>query len=181
MDEQEKELFFDELYEKTHQKVLAFIIAKCGNTEDISDIFQETYMEVVRVIKKRGPVYIKKPEAFVMQVAKRKIYRHYHFLERLREVENNFDFTEDVIEYVEFQEISFEEKMMNQFTIKAAFDYLVKKDVLTKKIFYLYYYMGKPIKEIADLLSVKESNVKNRLYRTLKELRKYLQNEGMIT
>lgn len=39
--------------------------------------------------------------------------------------------------------------------------------------------MDKSIKEIADLFSVKESNVKNKLYRTLKEIRQYLLKEGM--
>ena len=28
------ETFFNELYESTHEKVLAYIIAKCGNTAD---------------------------------------------------------------------------------------------------------------------------------------------------
>lgn len=48
---------------------------------------------------------------------------------------------------------------------------------LLKKIFYLYYYMDKDISEIALLFSVKESTIKNRLYRTLRELRKNLDKE----
>ena len=63
--------FFNELYDTTHEKIFAYIIVECGNTEDVADIFQKTYTEIVRVIRKHGIEYFKKPEAFVMQVAKK--------------------------------------------------------------------------------------------------------------
>ena len=45
---------FDDIYDSTNQAVLAFITAKCKNTADISDIFQDTYMELYQVLIKRG-------------------------------------------------------------------------------------------------------------------------------
>ena len=81
---------------------------------------------------------------------------------------------------IDIEQISFEEFLESKEMVEMAISYLVQKDELTKKIFYLYYFMEKPIKEIADLFSVKESNVKNKLYRTLKELRQYLLKEGMV-
>ena len=62
MASQEQETFFNELYDNTHRKVLAYIIAKCGNTEDIADIFQETYLEIVKVIKRKGIDYFQNPD-----------------------------------------------------------------------------------------------------------------------
>ena len=44
--------FFNELYASTNQKVLAYIIVKCGKTEDVADIFQETNTEVEKIIQK---------------------------------------------------------------------------------------------------------------------------------
>ena len=76
--------FFNELYASTNQKVLAYIIVKCGKTEDVADIFQETYTEVVKIIQKHGISYFKQPDALVMQIAKRKIFRHYKLKEKLR-------------------------------------------------------------------------------------------------
>lgn len=172
--------FFNELYDATHERVLAYIIVKCGNTEDVADIFQETYTEVVKVIRKHGIEYFKKPEAFVMQIAKKKIYRHYKLLERLRGIEETYDFGDSNLKSIEIEQISFDELMMTKETVEAAVSYLAKKDELTKKVFYLYYFMDKSIKEIADLFSVKESTVKNKLYRTLKELREYLLKKGMV-
>ena len=80
--------FFNELYASTNQKVLAYIIVKCGKTEDVADIFQETYTEVVKIIRKHGISYFKQPDALVMQIAKRKIFRHYKLKEKLRGIEN---------------------------------------------------------------------------------------------
>ncbi|MDE6568314.1 MAG: sigma-70 family RNA polymerase sigma factor [Lachnospiraceae bacterium] len=180
MANQNQDVFFNELYDATHEKILAYIIVKCGNTEDVADIFQETYTEIVKVIRKHGIEYFKKPEAFVMQVAKKKIYRHYKLLERLHGIEETYDFDESNLENIDIEQISFEEFLATKETVEMAISYLIQKDELTKKVFYLYYFMDKSIKEIADLFSVKESNVKNKLYRTLKELREYLLKEGMV-
>lgn len=172
--------FFNELYDTTHEKILAYIIVKCGNTEDVADIFQETYTEIVKVIRKHGIEYFKKPEAFVMQVAKKKIYRHYKLLERIRGIEETWDLDESNLNNIDIGQISFDEFLATKETVKMVISYLGQKDELTKKIYYLYYFMDKPIKEIAALFSVKESNVKNKLYRTLKELQEYLIKEGMV-
>jgi DNA-directed RNA polymerase specialized sigma24 family protein len=40
-----------------------------------------------------------------------------------------------------------------------------------KKVLYMFYELGMTIAEIAEELSMSESNVKHKLYRTLKEVR----------
>lgn len=75
------------------------------------------------------------------------------------------------------QQTSFDDIAISKETVQSGFTYLSAKDELTKKIFYLYYYMDKNISEIALLFSVKESTIKNRLYRTLRELRQNLDKE----
>lgn len=180
MANQNQNAFFSELYDTTREKVLAYIVVKCSNTEDIADIFQETYTEIVSIIRKRGVTYLKNPEAVVMKIARQKVYRHYKLLERLHGVEKVGDFEDGDPKDEEFDDFSLEESLFTKWTVDMAVDYVSKKDELTKKIFYLYYYMDKPIKEIAELFSIKESNVKNRLYRTLKELREYFSEKGMV-
>ena len=44
MTESNINLRFNEIYDSTCKIILAFITARCGNTSDISDIFQDTYM-----------------------------------------------------------------------------------------------------------------------------------------
>lgn len=171
--------FFNELYASTNQKVLAYIIVKCGKTEDVADIFQETYTEVVKIIKKHGISYFKQPDALVMQIAKRKIFRHYKLKEKLRGIEemNYYNILSADENDIAVQQTSFDDIAISKETVQSVFTYLSAKDELTKKIFYLYYYMDKNISEIALLFSVKESTIKNRLYRTLRELRQNLDKE----
>lgn len=49
--------------------------------------------------------------------------------------------------------------------------HLKRKSADVRKIFYLYYSLELTISEIAVELEMTESNVKNKLYRTLAELR----------
>lgn len=89
---------FNAIYDATNRKILGFITAKCGNTSDISDIFQDTYT---------------KPQ-------------------------------------------------------------------IVQKIFLLRYSLDMTIPEIAKLLSVGESYVKNILYRTINQLRElYVRKDGI--
>lgn len=177
MAEQDQDAFFDELYDATHEKVLAYIVAKCGNTEDIADIFQETYTEIVRVIRRHGTAYLKNSQAFVMQVAKRKVYRHYKISQRVRNIFERYGQMEEAGEDLREEGVSLEERLLTKMAVERAVYYLARKDELTKKVFYLHYHMELTIKEIAALLCLKESNVKNRLYRTQRELRACLEKE----
>ena len=42
---------FREIYEKTYNKTLRFIIIKSKNIDDINDILQDTYLEFLKIIK----------------------------------------------------------------------------------------------------------------------------------
>ena len=76
-------LRFDEIFDSTKKTVLAYITAKCGHTANIHDIVQETYMELYKVLRKRGADYVKNERAFVLRLAKQKINRHYTLTDRL--------------------------------------------------------------------------------------------------
>ena len=129
--------FFNELYASTNQKVLAYIIVKCGKTEDVADIFQETYTEVVKIIKKHGISYFKQPDALVMQIAKRKIFRHYKLKEKLRGIEemNYYNILSADENDIAVQQTSFDDIAISKETVQSVFTYLSAKDELTKKIF----------------------------------------------
>ena len=44
---------FKEIYRNTYQTTLKFIIIKCHNIEDINDIIQDTYLELLLLIKRK--------------------------------------------------------------------------------------------------------------------------------
>ena len=158
---------FNEIYDSTYRSTLIYVTAKCHNTEDIADILQETYTELYKVMLSRGSDYIKEPAAFVRKVAKSKVYRHYSFFERIK---NNMSINE--IEEV-FCECDFdlENTVIDRLTVEEAEKHIFSKPLITQKIFCMYFSLDMTISEISEALGVGESYVKNKLYRTLSELR----------
>jgi RNA polymerase sigma-70 factor (ECF subfamily) len=171
---------FNEIYDSTNKSVLAFITAKCGNTADISDIFQDTYMELYQVMNKRGANYVTDGKALVFRIAKRKLARYYSVLKRLQIFVSmsmkNEDNENEEIELSDAEANAFitEDSVVNQITLENARQFIQKKPKDVEKIFYLFYDAGLSIPEIARTLSLNESNVKNKLYRTIKELQNIL-------
>ena len=169
---------FDEIYDSTNKAVLAFITAKCRNTADISDVLQDTYMELYKVLIKRGAEYVTNERAFVLRIAQQKLARYYSLLEKLRIFVsmNASNENEEEIELSDFEVKSFlmEDYAVNQILLEKARKSIQSKSEDIKKVFYLFYDMGLSIPEIAKTLSMTESGVKNKLYRTLKELQNLL-------
>ncbi len=163
------------IYNATFDRTLVYVLMKCGKVHDVEDILQDTYTELVQVLMEKGSEYIRVPEDFVMQLAKSKVYRYYSEKER----EKACVFVEDfeVLEQEGLngavnsgQDVEWEDALINKLTAEEAMEYIAGKDELTKEIFYQHYFEDKTLKEIAKKCGVKEATVKNRLYRTLKEL-----------
>lgn len=169
---------FNEIYDSTNKPILAFITSRCANTSDISDIFQDTYMELYQILEKYGAGYIKDGKAYVFKIAKRKIARHYSLWKRLQifvpMTVKNEDNEESELFEADIDSFLTEDFAVNQMILDSANQFIRQKPEDVKKIFYLFYDMDKTIPEIAEMLSLSESNVKNKLYRTINELRKLL-------
>lgn len=171
---------FNKIYDDTNVKTLIYITSKCGDTDQINDIFQETYMELYQIIRKKNGDYIQNAEALVIKIAKQKIFRHYRIRDKLKniiplEYEDSGD---ENIEVLREEEISsIEEEMIQKETVEYIWKFLQSKPVEIRKIFYLYYYMNLSIAEIAEALSTKESTIKNKLYRTINEFRNRYREE----
>ena len=65
--------------------------------------------------------------------------------------------------------------VIDKLLLEEVNQFIKQKPQDVKKVFYLFYDVGLTIPEISKALSMSESNVKHKLYRTLKELRTLLQ------
>ena len=84
MVDQNPATFFGRIYDATYKKTLLYVTSRCQNTGDIPDILQEIYTDVYSAIAKKGGNYLKNEEAFVMQIAKSKLYRHYSLSQKMK-------------------------------------------------------------------------------------------------
>jgi len=154
--------------------ILAFITAKCGRTADIGDIFQDTYMELYKILNGRGVDYVTNEKALVYRIAKRKIARYYSLMQRLKinfkiDGENETELFDLIIDDFVIENYAADQAMLDE-----AKKLIKSKSEDIKKIFYLFYDLGLTIPEIAESMAISESSVKNKLYRTIKELQNLL-------
>ena len=174
-----KEENFKEIYEKTYQAILKFIVIKCHNIDDINDIIQDTYLELLLLIKKKKSLEIEHVNQYIMGIANNIIKRHYHkkmkqnkvIIYQAKEEEENTQIED---------KFDLEQEIITKDNVETVWKYVKNKDIITAKIFYLYFSLGLKISEIAQALNLKESNIKNRIYRTLKELKKSLGKDVIV-
>lgn len=167
---------FEKIYQETYQSTLKFIIIKCNNIDEVNDIIQDTYMELLKIIEKKKILKIDNLNSYIIGIANNIIRRHYH----LKKKENIISYyaensNENEVEMKDSFDL--EQDIITKENVEEVWKYIKNKDLLTIKIFYLYFAMGLRILEIAKELELTESNVKNKIYRTLKELKKYLGKE----
>ena len=165
---------FNKLYDETFVELRKFIAIKCSDISYVSDILQETYLEFFSIIQKKGPSYVENNRALLYTIAKRKVYGFYFSKAKFKTIVLPSGTNEDKDEYpdVELQSIDDTEatvltKLESQRIWLIISTY--PKDI--RKIFYLFFYEDMTHSQIAEALHYNLSTVKNKLYRTINEIR----------
>jgi len=169
---------FRTLYDLTYRQTAAKVTAKCRSMADADDLLQEIYLELYRIIRKRGADYVKDPERLVGRLTKQKLARYYRKLAASREVYFEPDEDGNEPDIADIESLSVEEIVADNEIIDRTRRLLETKNDKTRRIFHLYYRFGLTIPEIAQSMGTSESDVKNRIYRTLKEIREYWKGEN---
>ena len=164
---------FNEIYEKTYDDVLKYVICHCSNIDDVQDICQNIYLDVLKLVVKLDDNY----KAYIMGIAKNKIKDYYRFNYKVK-IMNIFQSKEELDNIDVPADIDIEKQILDKYDVDNIWSYLKSRPVIISKIFYLHYYLGLTIKEVAQELDIGESNIKNYLYRTLRELKSNLESES---
>jgi RNA polymerase sigma-70 factor (ECF subfamily) len=161
---------FNEIYDSTYNDIYKYVLSKARNAADIPDIVQDTYLHLYNRIKKGGE--IKEPIKYLVKIAKHEVYKNYRISERLANNIPVFSKNGDEnFENLELELLNDEKNEINNLVLQEVWKFLKNGDVLTYKIFILYFEHEEKLCDIAKILTVKESTVKNRLFRTLKQIR----------
>lgn len=155
---------FEEMYKETYNNTLKFIVINCYDINSINDIIQDTYVELYKIMKKRKKINTDNIEAFICGIAKNIIKRHYSKNKR-NSIIQNIEIIEDI------ENVCLEDDFINKENINKIWEYIKNKDFEISQIFYLYFVLDEKIADISKELNLSESNVKNKLYRTIKELK----------
>ena len=165
---------FDKLYNESYPNVLKYVICNCSNVEDIKDIVQNVYLELLKILQKDKS--FNKGNTYILGITKNKVNEYYRFNYKAKIV-SLFSKKDDFLLLDSIPDnVDLEEEFIKKEDLKFIWNYLKRKKVIIFKIFYLYYYTDMNIKDIGIELNISESNVKHYLYRTLKELKFIMKN-----
>lgn len=184
MSTQEISIYFDRIYNETYKKTAVYVTSRCGNPADITDILQEVYAELYWVLSAKGQSYIQMPEAFVMQLAKNKVYRHYSLLERAKNIFPGLD-KPDVPngenhenQWEDTHAAELNDLIADRILLEQIARFVKTKPMDVQKIFYLYFGLEQTSAQIATALHLKESTVKSKIHRTVHEVRTLYRKVG---
>lgn len=160
---------FDKLYNDSYQTVLKYVICKCSNIEDVKDIVQNIYLDLLRKLDKDKSFDI--DISYVMGVAKNKVNQYYRFNYKVKIV-SLFSKQDDIslIDVVS-SEVDLSKDVIRKDDLEFVWDFIKRKKIIVFKIFYLYYYCDLTIESISKELNITISGVKYYLYNTLKKLK----------
>lgn len=155
---------FSELYYSTYRQLYAFVISMTGNSNDVDDIIQETYIKV------KGAAHLYKPEgkalSWIFKIAQneaRMIWR------KTKNV--TFQELSDAGEEIAFDNVK---NVEDRELLRHAFTVLSKEEI---QIVTLYLVSGFKHREIAEILGIPLATVLSKYRRGLKKMEKRLRQE----
>jgi RNA polymerase sigma-70 factor (ECF subfamily) len=161
---------FNGIYDSTYSDIYKYVLSKARNIGDIDDIVQNIYINFYNRLKKG--VEIKEPVKYLVKTAKHEVYKNYRVFDRLAKHVPVFSKSEDEnYDNFELELLNEEKDEISGLILEEVWKFLKSGDVMTYKIFVLYFEYEEKLCDIAKILAVKESTVKNRLFRTLKIIR----------
>ncbi len=167
---------FEKIYQETYNSVLKFVVIKCNNIDDVNDIIQDTYIELLKIMNKNKLPKLDDMSKYILGIANNVIKRHYSKKKKNNIVSYYTDTEDDGTLYIK-DDFDLEQDVITKENVAEVWDYVRNKDLVTVKIFYLYFVLDLKISEISKELGIGESNIKNKIYRTLKEIKKFLGKE----
>lgn len=156
---------------------MRYIVCKCSNIDDVNDLVQDTYVELYNILEKKKEIYLENCPNFVIGIAKKKIQKYYGLLYKLK----NYNVYQAEDEEIDLPDnFDLETETIKKLNAEAVWNYIKSKNIKTVKVFYLYYCTEIKISQIAKELNMSEANVKNILYRTIKDIKENVKIEGDI-
>lgn len=171
---QTKEEILQQVYNDTYESILRYVIAKCNNIDDAKDILQNVYFNFYKALEKRE---IENYTKYLFGIAKNEIYKTYGVLGIIKNNLPIFSLTATELEFNKDDALIVNEDFDINLLCDEIYTYLQKGDKLIWRIFILHFKCDMKIKDISSTLNISESTVKNKLYRTIKELKKIFRGD----
>lgn len=160
---------FRSLYDKYYEPIFLYVFKRTADRSLAGDICSKIFL---KALQRLGQYQFKGVpfSAWLYRIASNEIAQHYRDTQKNRVVSVDETHFQDLI-----QEIDDHDHPNYRQVLLEALDSLKESDI---QLIELRFFEQRPFKEIAEIMSITESNAKIKTYRILDRLRKYIMEKS---
>jgi RNA polymerase sigma factor (sigma-70 family) len=160
-------------------RVYSYILLVVKNQELAEDIFQETFIKVIRSLKKGKYVENGKFVSWVLRISHNLIIDHFR-KEKLKGTISNDSTEVDIFNSQKFAEDTIEDQLVSRQILNEVKELIKELPEDQQQVIYMRHYMGLSFKEIADRTGVSINTALGRMRYGLINLRKFIRDKNLV-
>ncbi|MGC9352472.1 MAG: RNA polymerase sigma factor [Mariniphaga sp.] len=166
------------LIHRHKSRVYSYILLIVKNQDLAEDIFQETFIKVIRSLKRGKYVENGKFVSWVLRISHNLIIDHFR-KEKLQGTVSNDSLDVDIFNSQKFSDFTIEDEMVNNQILSEVKDLVKELPEDQQQVIYMRHYMGLSFKEIAEQTDVSINTALGRMRYALINLRKLIKQKKL--
>lgn len=166
------------LIHRHKSRVYSYILLIVKNHELAEDVFQETFIKVIRSLKRGKYVENGKFVSWVLRIAHNLIIDHFR-KEKLQGTVSNDSIEMDIFNSTKFAEDTVEDHIINNQILSEVKELVKELPEDQQQVIYMRHYMGLSFREIADQTGVSINTALGRMRYALINLRKLIRKKNL--
>lgn len=167
------------LIQRHKGRVFSYILLIVKNQELAEDIFQETFIKVIRSLKRGKYTENGKFVSWVLRISHNLIIDHFR-KEKLKGTISNDNAGIDIFNSQKFSEETIEDQMINSQILNEVKDLIQELPDDQQQVIFMRHYQGLSFKEIADQTDVSINTALGRMRYALINMRKMIEKKNMV-
>mgnify|MGYP006150502071 FL=1 len=166
------------LINRHRSRLLGFIISKVRDKALAEDIFQETFLKVIKTLKKGKYNEQGKFVPWVMRIAYNLSIDHFRKISKTKFIRSKDDF--NVFDIIKDSSDSVEKEMIKEKILSDVKKIIYKLPPLQREVLNMRYYSNMSFNEIAETCNISINTALGRMRYALINLRKIIKKEGVV-
>ncbi|HKL31307.1 MAG TPA: sigma-70 family RNA polymerase sigma factor [Tangfeifania sp.] len=166
------------LIHRHKSRVYSYILLIVKNQDLAEDVFQETFIKVIRSLKRGKYVENGKFVSWVLRIAHNLIIDHFR-KEKLQGTVSNDSMEIDIFNSQKFSEDTIEDQIVNSQILSEVKELIKELPDDQQQVIYMRHYMGLSFKEIAEQTGVSINTALGRMRYALINLRKLISEKNL--
>lgn len=166
------------LIHRHKSRVYSYILLIVKNQDLAEDVFQETFIKVIRSLKRGKYVENGKFVSWVLRIAHNLIIDHFR-KEKLQGTVSNDSMEVDIFNSQKFSEETIEDQIVSSQILSEVKELIKELPDDQQQVIYMRHYMGLSFKEIAEQTDVSINTALGRMRYALINLRKLIREKNL--